>query len=155
MIFRLHAIAALMSAIVMLPLAGRAQQPPAQPPAQQSAGQQQPSVQEAPSQATTGPQSIGKSPATPVEPVMNGPYPVMSKAAEDRGRAIFQMFNHGDFGAMWTALSEGRKRQVKEEKKFLEGNKKLREKLGSETEMREENIVPYLFAPDKIGRAHV
>ncbi len=93
---------------------------------------------------------MGKAPEAPIEPVMSGPYPVMSKAAEDRARQIFEMFNHGDFGGMWTALSEGRKRQVKEEKRFIEGNKKLRERLGNETEMREENIVPYLFAPDTV-----
>lgn len=150
--FRLHAIVALMGAILLLPLAARAQQQPAQPPAQQPAGQQQPSQEGAPApgQQPTGPQSIGKPPAAPVEPVMSGPYPVMSKAAEDRARQIFEMFNHSDFSAMWAALSEGRKRQVKEEKRFIEGNKKYRERLGNEVEVREENIVPYLFAPDTV-----
>jgi murein DD-endopeptidase MepM/ murein hydrolase activator NlpD len=150
--FRLHAIVALAGAILLLPLAARAQQQPAQPPAQQPAGQQPSSGQDAlaPGQQTTGPQSIGKPPATPIEPVMGGPYPVMSHAAEDRARQIFEMFNHSDFSAMWAALSEGRKRQVKEEKRFIEGNKKYRERLGNETEVRAENIVPNLFAPDTV-----
>jgi murein DD-endopeptidase MepM/ murein hydrolase activator NlpD len=146
MIFRSHVTVALTGAILLLPLAGRAQQQPAQP----SAGQPSSSHEAAPSQQSTGRQSMGKAPATPVEPVMSGPYPVMSKAAQDRGRQIFEMFNHGDYDAMWSALSEGRKRQIKEEKRFTEGNKKLHEKFGSETEMRAENIVPYLFAPDTV-----
>src|SRR5271165_1748139 len=146
--FRLHGIVALMGAILLLPLAVNAQQQPAQQPA----GQQQPAEQAAPApgQQTKGPQSMGKPAEAPIQPVMSGPYPVMSKAAEDRAREIFQMFNHGDFGRMWSALSEGRKRQIKDEKKFLDGNKKIREKMGGETEMREENMVPYLFSPDTV-----
>ncbi len=146
--FRLHAIVALMGGILLLPVAGRAQQPPAEP----QAGQQPSAQPAAPAegQQPAGRQSIGKPPATPIAPVMSGPYPVMSKAAEDRARQIFEMFNHGDFSQMWSALSEGRKRQIKEEKRFIDGNKKIHDKMGSETELREENMVPYLFSPDTV-----
>ena len=148
MISRLYAIVALTGAILLLPLAAGAQQQTAKPQAEQ----QQPAEQAspAPGEQPTGPQSIGKPPQAPIEPVMSGPYPVMSKASLDRSRQIFQMFNHGDFGQMWSALSEGRKRQLKDEKKFVDGNKKLRERMGSETEMQEENIVPFLFSPDTV-----
>ncbi len=94
------------------------------------------------------PAAPGNTPETPVEPVLSGPYPVMSQAAEDRARQIFQMFNKVEASQMWASLSEGLRKRSGTEAKFVEVNKKLREKMGLETAMLEENIVPYVFAPD-------
>lgn len=140
MIFRLQAIVVLIGAILLLPATGAQQ--PAQPAA--PAGQQA-----APAEHENGAPLQQSMPPGPIEPVMSGPYPVMSKAALDRARQIFEMFNHGEFSQMYAALSEGRKKQVKEEK-FIEGNKKFRERMGNETAVQGENVVPALLIPDTI-----
>jgi len=148
--FRLYSTVALVSAITLLSALGNAQQPssaPAQPAAQKAMPPQQ------------EPQE--KTPEAPVAPVMSGPYPVMSKAAEDRGRQIFQMFNHTQTSEMWAAMSENLRaitdKQAARAKKGLAGkemyaeiNKKLREQMGAETQVVEENMVPYLYAPDTV-----
>ena len=148
--FRLYSTVALVSAITLLSALGNAQQPssaPAQPAAQKAMPPQQ------------EPQE--KTPEAPVAPVMSGPYPVMSKAAEDRGRQIFQMFNHTQTSEMWAAMSENLRaitdKQAARAKKGLAGkemyaeiNKKLREQMGGETQVVEENMVPYLYAPDTV-----
>ena len=137
MIFRLHSIVALIGATLLLPVTGRAQQ--AAQPAAPATGQ-----------SAAPAEQIEKTPEAPIEPVMSGPYPVMSKAAQDRARQIFEMFNHGDFSAMWTAVSDGLKKASGKEERFLEVNKKYREAMGAETSMKEENMVPYLFSPDTV-----
>ncbi len=73
--FRLHSILTTLSAMVLFAALGRAQQPPA---GQEAAA---PVPPETTQQAS-------------IEPVMSGPYPVMSKKAEERAREIFEMFNH-------------------------------------------------------------
>jgi len=125
-------------AILLFAAPGRAQEPPAQPAAP-------PAGQEA---AAPLPQE--NTPQAPIEPVMSGPYPVMSKAAEERARQIFQMFNHGDTSQMWASLSEGLRRVSGKEERFAEINKKYREAMGPETSVREEYMVPYLMAPDTV-----
>ena len=89
-------------------------------------------------------------PEAPAKPVLSGPYPVMSKAAEDHGRQVFQMFNHAEGAQMWALLVEPLKQRTKSEANYTEYNKKLHEKMGPETQMLEENIVPYIFAPDTV-----
>jgi hypothetical protein len=100
-----------------------------------------------PAPATTNEQAP---PETPTKPILSGPYPVMSKAAEDRGRQVFQMFNHSQGGQIWAALVEPLKKRTKSEANYSAYNKKLRDKMGSETTMLEENIVPYIYAPDTV-----
>lgn len=129
--FRLHSILTTLSAMVLFAALGRAQQPPA---GQEAAA---PVPPETTQQAS-------------IEPVMSGPYPVMSKKAEERAREIFEMFNHGQPAQMWASLSEGLKKMSGKEERFAEVNKKYHEALGPETAMRGENIVPYLFAPDTV-----
>jgi len=137
--FRLHTTIAVLGAILLLPSLALTQDKPAAPAQDTSAAQQAPqgeaesSVQEA-----------------PIEPVLSGPYPVMSKAAEDRARQIFQMFNHTQAGEMWQTLSEGLRKHSGKEDRFIEYNKKLREKMGLETKMLDETIVPYIMAPDTV-----
>jgi len=142
MIFRLHSIWATLILLALSAASGRAQQQPAQAAA--PTGQQA-----APAEHDNAAPLQQSMPPAPIEPVMSGPYPVMSKAAEDRAREIFQMFNRGEFSQMYAALSEGRKKQVKEDK-FIEGNKKFRERMGTETATLGENMVPSLLAPDTV-----
>ena len=144
---------------------GRTQQP-ATTPAQQapSTSQKAPAAQQQPMQQ--------KAPEAPIAPVLSGPYPVMSKAALDRGRQLFEMFNHVQTTELWNALAPNLRnlteKQAAKQKgpsgkeAFAEINKKLRDAMGPETQMMEENMVPYLYAPDTIysrlsmfGKAHV
>ncbi len=140
MTFRLHILAAIAGAILLIPTLARTQQPPATQEQQKPAA----SAQEQQSE----PQE--KTPEGPVEPVLSGPYPVMSKAAEERGRQLFQMFNHSQPSQMWASLSEGLRKMSGKEDKFSDYNKKLRERMGPETQVLDENMVPYLFAPDTV-----
>jgi hypothetical protein len=139
MTFRLHSILTTLSAMVLFAALGRAQQPPAPAGAPASAGQE-----------AASPVPPDTTQEAPIEPVMSGPYPVMSKQAEERARQIFQMFNHGETGQMWASLSEGLRKMSGKEERFAEVNKKYHEALGPETSMRGENIVPYLLAPDTV-----
>ena len=125
---------------MLIPTLARTQQPPATQEQQKPAA----SAQEQQSE----PQE--KTPEGPVEPVLSGPYPVMSKAAEERGRQLFQMFNHAQPSQMWASLSEGLRKMSGKEDKFSDYNKKLRERMGPETQVLDENMVPYLFAPDTV-----
>ncbi len=100
-----------------------------------------------PPAATTNEQTA---PEAPPKPILSGPYPVMSKAAEDRGRQVFQMFNHSEGAQIWALLVEPLRKRTKTEANYSAYNKKLRERMGPETQMLEENIVPYIFAPDTV-----
>ncbi len=106
-----------------------------------------PSGQDASQAATATEQEV---PEGPVEPVMSGPYPTMSQAAEDRGRQIFQMFNHAQGAQLYALLIEPLRKRAGTEAHYSEFNKKLRERMGPETQMITENIVPFFFAPDTI-----
>ena len=81
----------------------------------------------------------------PVEPVMSGPFPVISAATEDRGRQVFQMFNHSEGSQIWALLIEPLRKRAGTEARFVEFNKKLRERMGPETQMLKEDIVPVLL----------
>jgi Peptidase family M23 len=89
-------------------------------------------------------------PQAPIQPVMSGPFPVMSQQAQNRARAVFEMFKHAQFNEMWNSLSEGLRKVSGKEERFLAINKKLHESLGPETETVEESFVPYLLAPDTV-----
>ncbi len=153
--FRLHSMIAALAAVLLLPMLGRAQQPATTP------AQQAPSMSpKAPAAAQQG-QSMQEKPAeAPVQPVLSGPYPVMSKAALERGRQLFEMFSHVQTVELWNALSPNLRalteKQAAKQKgpsgkeAFAEINKKLRDAMGPETQVLEENMVPYLYAPDTI-----
>lgn len=142
--FRSYSMVAIFTVMLLLTGFALAQQPaaPATPESAPAAGQQ-----ETPPPATS---NVQPPPEAPIEPVMSGPYPVMSKAAEDRGRQIFQMFNHAEGGQIWALLNEGLKKRVASEAKYVEFNKKLSERMGRETQMLGENTVPYIYAPDTV-----
>jgi hypothetical protein len=159
--FRLHSVIAVFSAILLLPILGRTQQQSTAPAQQTPSGTQMPNTPQQPSTKEQDKSLQEKTPEAPIQPVMSGPYPVMSKAAKDRGREIFQMFNETRTSEMWAALSENLRaltdKQATHAKKGLSGkemfaeiNKRLREQMGPETQLLEENTVPYLYAPDTI-----
>lgn len=139
--FRLQSVVALLIGIFLLSALAIAQEPvkpstaPGATPATPAARQDS---------------DIQENTEAPIEPVMSGPYPVMSKAAEDRGRQIFEMFNHAEGGQIYANLTENLRKKIKSEAKYVEFNKKLRERMGSETQMIEENIVPAILVPDTI-----
>jgi hypothetical protein len=153
--FRLHSMAAVLVAVLLLPMLGRAQQPATTPaPQAPSTSKQAPSAQQEQSKQA-------KTPEAPIKPVLSGPYPVMSKAALERGRQLFEMFNHVQTAELWAALSENQraladksaarsKQGTSAKEGFAEVNKKMREKMGPETQMISENIVPFLTAPDTV-----
>lgn len=142
--FRLYSMGAILIAFLLLSGFALAQDSPAPatPGTTPAAGQQ-----ETPPPAST---NVQQPPEAPIEPVMSGPYPVMSPSAEDRGRQIFQMFNHSEGAQIWPLLNEGLKKRTGNETKYIEFNKKLRDRMGAETSMLEENITPYIFAPDTV-----
>lgn len=133
--FGLHSIVAILIAILLLPGLALAQQP-SSPPSNDA------SSQAAPSSELTQ--------EGPIAPVLSGPYPVMSKAAEDRARQLFQMFNHVQTSEFWASLSAGLRKRSVSEAKYAEGTKKLRERMGSETKVIKEVIVPFALSPDTI-----
>ncbi len=149
--FRLHSMVAVLAAILLLPALAGSQQAPAAP-----AQQKLPAPQEEQQQAV--PQ---KQHSAPVAPVMSGPYPVMSTAALQRGRQLFEMFNNVQTSELWAALSENlrtlsdkgaarSKKGLSGKEVFAEINKKLRDEMGPETQLLGENMVPSLFGPDTI-----
>jgi hypothetical protein len=153
--FRLHSMVAVLGVLLLLPALVRSQQAPTAP-----AQPGQPTSQKAPA-AQPGQSMHQKAPDAPIQPVLSGPYPVMSKAALERGRQLFEMFNHVQTAEMWSALAENlrtlsekqaarAKKGVSGKEAFVEINKKLRDAMGPETQMLEENMVPYLFAPDTV-----
>lgn len=166
-----HALAIILGSVLLLPLGAWAQksssksgQQPASKPAESEAGQQaEPQAGENPAAAEGAEDESAAMAETPIEPVLSGPYPVMSKAAMERGRQVFQMFDQGNLKGLWNAMSEGRKRgmvrprrgappptMAQIEEKFLEAYKKIRERTGNELSMLGENITPYPVAPDTI-----
>jgi hypothetical protein len=138
--FGLYSMIAILSVILLLPALVLAQDAA---PAQQN----QPAGA-APTDTSDADQENAQSAV--IEPVMSGPYPVMSQAALARGRQIFEMFSKTETGQMWASLSEGLRKQSGTETRFVELNKKLRTRMGAETQMLEENMVPFGMAPDTV-----
>jgi hypothetical protein len=150
--FRLHSMIAALAAVLLSPMLGRTQQPATTP------AQQAPST--SPKTPATQPMQE-KTPEAPIQPVLSGPYPVMSKAALERGRQLFEMFSHTDTNELWAALSPNLRNLTEKQAArakngpsgkaaFAEINKKLRDAMGPETQVLEENMVPYLYAPDTV-----
>jgi len=81
-------------------------------------------------------------PASP--PSSGGPYAVMGSQAKQRAQQIFEMFAKGQVGALWASLAEGTKKSYGSEEKLAASVKNLREHLGDETRMADENFAPSL-----------
>jgi len=137
--FRLYSMMAILAALLLMPVAGGAQQQEQSAQSAPQAGQQ---TSEEPAQE--------KMPEAPIEPVMSGAYPVMSQAAENRARQIFEMFNHGESGQMWNLLSPQLRKYSGKEERFSKVNEAYRKRMGIEVAMVSENIVPYIMAPDTV-----
>ncbi len=140
--FRLHSMVMILISALLLSTLVVAQEPaaPTKP-----GSTPPPAVQD-----VTPPAADNQQAEAPAAPVLSGPYPVMSKAAEDRGRQVFQMFNHSEAGEIWGALVEPLRKRAKSEAHYVEYIKKLRERMGNETQVMGENIVPYIFSPDTV-----
>jgi hypothetical protein len=167
-----HTLAIILGGVLLLPLAAWAQKgssKPGQQPASKPAGSQadqqaQPKDGENPGAAGASEDEGATTEETPIEPVLSGPYPVMSRAVMDRGRQIFQMFDQGNLKGLWNSLSAGRKAgmvrrrrqgtpaptEAQVEEKFVAVYRKIRERAGNELSMMGENITPYPLAPDTI-----
>ncbi len=76
-----------------------------------------------------------------------GSYPTMSNQAKQRVQQLFEIFESGQTGAFWAALSEGAKKSYGSEEKFAATQKKLQERLGTETKMVDEIFAPSLVKP--------
>jgi hypothetical protein len=74
----------------------------------------------------------------------------MSKQAKQRGQQIFEMFNNGQTGALWSAFSDGVRKNYGSEEKFITATKSLREHLGMEKKVNDETLVPLLLTPGSL-----
>jgi len=83
-------------------------------------------------------------------PAPGGPYPALSKAGEARGRQIFEMWNSGQTGALWALFAENLKKNSGGEAKFAAYSKALRERMGTETKMLNEDISPVMLMPGTV-----
>lgn len=93
------------------------------------------------------PSPASSSAASASAPTPGGPYPVMSPAAEARGRQLFEMWNNGQSAALFATFSEGMKKQAGGEAKFAAYAKKLEEQVGKETKKEQEFIAPGMLSP--------
>jgi len=92
-------------------------------------------------QASSAPAKPQSSKPVP-EPVASGPYPAMSTQAKQRGQKVFEFFNAGQAKELWATLSEGTRKNFGNEEKFLTAIKNLRERMGTESKMVEDNVSP-------------
>jgi hypothetical protein len=72
-------------------------------------------------------------------------YPVMSPAAEARGRQLFEMFKAGQANAIWATSPAENKKGAETERKFVATLGQWKTRLGPETKVVAENIVPYML----------
>jgi len=93
------------------------------------------------------PSPAPSSAASAAAPTPGGPYPVMSPAAEARGRQLFELWNNGQAGALFATFSEGLKKKAGGEAKFAAYMKKLQEQVGKETKMEKDFMSPGMLAP--------
>jgi len=91
---------------------------------------------------TSAPKAKPQSSKPSAAPVSGGAYPPMSAQAKQRGEKIFELFNAGQTGALWATFTEGTRKNYGSEEKFAAAIKKLRENLGTESKMIEENVGP-------------
>ncbi len=73
------------------------------------------------------------------------PYPVMSQAAENRARKLFEMFNAGQAAAIWATSPAENKKNAESQRKFVATLAQWKKRLGAETKVDSETIVPYML----------
>jgi murein DD-endopeptidase MepM/ murein hydrolase activator NlpD len=89
------------------------------------------------------------SPAAPAPAVAAGPYPVMSPAARNRARQVFELFQSGNSAALYTAFSP-QMQKAGTAAKLADLSKKISIGWGREQKMLGENFVPDLLAPNTV-----
>jgi hypothetical protein len=72
-------------------------------------------------------------------------YPVMSPAAEERARNLFDMFKAGKASAIWATYPAESRKNAENGRKFTATLEQLKAKLGPETKVVTENISPFLL----------
>ena len=72
-------------------------------------------------------------------------YPVMSQAAEERARQLFEMFKAGQAGAIWVTSPAENRKLAENEKKFVATLGQWKKNLGTETKMVAETTVPFML----------
>ncbi len=93
------------------------------------------------STSTANPQASGAAKAAS----SYAPYPMMSQAAEERGRKLFDMFKAGQANAVWATSTPENKKRTEEARRFVANLSQLKTRLGAETKVEAENIVPYML----------
>ena len=73
--------------------------------------------------------------------------PVMSLAAKELARQLFQEFNAGQIAHFWSVSSPKMKEAMVSEDNFAQISSQIQNQLGKETKLMEEILVPYLGAP--------
>ncbi len=72
-------------------------------------------------------------------------YPMMSQAAEERARKLFEMFKAGQVSAIWATYPAETRKQAQQERKFVAMLTQLKTRLGAETKVVAENTLPYIM----------
>ena len=72
-------------------------------------------------------------------------YPMMSQAAEERARNLFDMFKAGKGSAIWATYPADNRKSAENGKKFVATLEQWKKNLGAETKVVAENTAPYLL----------
>jgi hypothetical protein len=72
-------------------------------------------------------------------------YPVMSQAAEERARNLFDLFKAGKGSAIWATYPADNRKSAENGKKFVATLEQWKKNLGAETKVVAENTAPYLL----------
>ena len=91
---------------------------------------------------TSTPAAKPKASKAAAAPSSGGPFAPMSPQAKQRGEKAFELFDAGQTAALWASLSEGARKTYGSQEKFAAAIKKLREGLGTESKMVEDNLGP-------------
>jgi hypothetical protein len=72
-------------------------------------------------------------------------YPMMSQAAEERARNLFDLFKAGKGSAIWATYPADNRKSAENGKKFVATLEQWKKNLGAETKVVAENTAPYLL----------
>lgn len=72
-------------------------------------------------------------------------YPLMSPAAEERARKLFEMFKAGQGSAIWATYPAENRKDAENGRKFEAMLAQVKTKLGPETKVVAENTAPYML----------
>jgi len=72
-------------------------------------------------------------------------YPMMSQAAEERARKLFEMFKAGQGSAIWATYPAETRKHADEERKFVATLAEWKKRLGAETKVEAEAMLPHML----------